>query len=122
MKRFVLLALMLPLLAPALHAQPAPLGRLFLDPQQRARLDQQRQRNPQFLPNLPAGESRQTFNGEVRRSDGKNTRWINGEADWSSGTPAPRVPVGDTIDPGTGQRESLLGDGRITVRRPPVRP
>ncbi len=122
MKRFILLVVVLSLITPAIHAQPAPLGRLFLDPQQRARLDQQRQRNPLFLPNLPAGESRQTFNGEVRRSDGKSTRWINGEADWTNRTPPPRVPVGDTIDPGTGQRESLLGDGRITVRRPSVQP
>ena len=97
-------------------AQQEPLGRLFFTPQQRAALDRQRQLNPSFNPNAADNETSQTLNGEVRRSGGRSTRWINGEADWNNSTPAPRVRVGDTFHPGTGERESLLGGGRIIVK------
>ncbi|MBT9522487.1 MAG: hypothetical protein IV101_16560 [Dechloromonas sp.] len=98
-------------------AEEAPLGRLFLDPQQRARLDAQRQHNPGFQPNAGEGEASQTINGEVRSSNGRRTRWINGEADWDSTAPPPRVPVGDTFNPATGERESVIGSGRIEIKR-----
>ena len=103
-------------------AQPEPLGRLFLTPQQRAALDRQRQINPNFLANATDADSRLTINGEVRRSSGRSTRWINGEAQWNRSSPAARAPVGDTFHPGTGERQSLLGEGRIIVRRPPAMP
>lgn len=97
-------------------ADQAPLGRLFLDPQQRARLDLQRQRNPNFLPNAGEGEISQTFNGEVRSSNGRRTRWINGEANWDETAAPARVPVGDTFNPATGERESLLRGGHILIK------
>lgn len=97
-------------------AQQEPLGRLFLTPQQRAALDRQRLLNPGFSPNMTDSEVSQTINGEVRRSSGRTTRWINGEAKWNDTAPAPKVPIGDTFHPGTGERESLLGSGRIIVR------
>lgn len=107
----------LPALAIALSAHAEPLGRLFLDAQQRARLDLQRQRNPGFQPN--ATEDRLTLNGEVRSSNGRRTRWINGEADWNGTGPNTGIPIGDTLNQSTGQRESVIGAGQIRIRRGP---
>jgi hypothetical protein len=98
-------------------AEEAPLGRLFLDPQQRARLDLQRQHNPGFQPNAGDNEASQTINGEVRSSNGRSIRWINGEANWDGSAPPPGVPVGDTFNPATGERESVIGSGRIDIKR-----
>ncbi|NTV69321.1 MAG: hypothetical protein HGA71_04145 [Azonexaceae bacterium] len=109
--------LLLALAMPPGFAADTSLGRLFLDPQQRARLDAQRQHNTGFLPNAGESEASQTINGEVRSSNGRRTRWINGEADWEGTTPPPRVPVGDTFNPATGERESVIGSGRIDIKR-----
>ncbi|MBL8429842.1 MAG: hypothetical protein JNJ95_08140 [Dechloromonas sp.] len=103
-------------IGPNFAAEQSSLGRLFLDPQQRAKLDAQRQRNPAFLPDGD-GEASMTINGEVRSSNGRRTRWINGTPDWNGNAPPVRVPVGDTFNPSTGQRESVIGDGRIVVKR-----
>ncbi|PKO94674.1 MAG: hypothetical protein CVU16_01570 [Betaproteobacteria bacterium HGW-Betaproteobacteria-10] len=111
-----LLLLILALLPSLAWPQQEPLGRLFFTPQQRAALDRQREQNRNFVPNASDSESRLTINGEVRRSSGRSTRWINGEADWNAETPTTGVPVGDTFHPGTGERESLLGEGRIVVK------
>ena len=105
-------------LSDANSAEPPALGRLFLDPQQRARLDQQRQHNPGFRPNANDPESRQILNGEVRSSNGRRTRWVNGAEIPGNMATEPPVPVGDTYHPATGERRSLLGDGRILVKRP----
>ena len=111
------LLLLLLMVAPTLSsAQQEPLGRLFLTPQQRAALDRQRLLNPGFSPNVVESEASQTINGEIRRGNGRTTRWINGQVVWDDAAPAPRVPVGDTFHPGTGERESLLGSGRIIVK------
>jgi len=117
MNRFrpVLLLVLACVQSPA-WAQTEPLGRLFFTPQQRAALDRQRQTNPNFLANTTEEESSLTINGEVRRSNGRSTRWINGKAQWKSSAPTARVPVGDTFHPSTGERESLLGEGRIVVK------
>ena len=102
------------------HAEQPPLGRLFLDPQQRTELDSQRRHNRAFLPNAEDQTAGQTLNGEVRRSDGRYTRWVNGKA--SQRGPAPRIPVGDTLYPATGERRGILGEGRLTIRQqPPAR-
>lgn len=111
-----LLALLLTLATAPGLADPAPLGRLFFTTEQRARLDLQRQRNPGFLPNAD-DEASITINGEVRSSNGRRTRWINGEVNWESSAPTAPVPVGDTFNPATGERESLLRDGRIQIKR-----
>lgn len=115
--RRIFLTLILLLSGNFTQADQPPLGRLFLDAEQRASLDQQRQRNPSFgqASNVNA-EAGLTFNGEVRSSNGRRTRWINGEADWNNTTSAPRVPVGNTYYPESGQNESLLGKGRIVVK------
>jgi hypothetical protein len=119
-KLFALL-LLASAIPPGFADQPA-LGRLFFDQQQRARLDAQRQRNPSVLANTGESEGSQTINGEVRSSNGRRMRWINGEANWDGTAQPPRVPVGDTFNPATGERESLLGNGRITIRPAPPRP
>jgi hypothetical protein len=110
------LILLLPLLGqnPA-WAQQDALGRLFFTPQQRSELDRQRLLNPGGNSAMTDNEVSQTINGEVRRSNGRSTRWINGSADWDSNTPRPRVPVGDTFHPGTGEHQSVLGGGKIIV-------
>jgi hypothetical protein len=113
--RLIALLLLASAITPSQADQPA-LGRLFLDPQQRALLDRQRLRNPGFLANTGDGEASQTINGEVRSSNGRRTRWINGEANWDGTTSPPQVPVGDTFNPATGERESLLRGGTITVK------
>ena len=90
--------------------QSEPLGRLFFTPQQRATLDLQRQQgNTRF-----DQEASYTLNGEVRRSSGKNTRWVNGEARTG---PTPRGVIGDTYHPSTGEQEKLLGSGRILIQK-----
>lgn len=65
------------------------LGRLFLTPEQRAQLDLVRVKRDQHqttnsdasMPAMaaPAGPGVVTYNGMVKRSDGKSTVWINGK-------------------------------------------
>jgi hypothetical protein len=64
------------------------MGRLFFEPSQRAQLDlaraQRDRRSPVVVPDTeqPApsqGPGVVTYNGVVRRSDGKSTVWINGK-------------------------------------------
>lgn len=114
--RLIALLIATSVVMPSIAETPA-LGRLFLDPQERARLDAQRQRNPAFLPDASDGEASQTINGEVRSSNGRRTLWINGDADWEGTAPPARVPIGDTFNPSTGERESLIGSGRIVIKR-----
>ena len=106
------------LLASALPAWPqsAPLGRLFFTPEQRILLDRQRQ---QAMLTNNQEDASYTLNGEVRSSSGKNTRWVNGTA--QTGT-TPHGVIGDTYHPATGERESLLGGGRITIQHLPAKP
>jgi hypothetical protein len=101
-------------------AQDATLGRLFMTPAQRATLDRQRLHNPNQRQGQPEMEGSQTFNGEVRRSDGRNTRWINGETNWEKSPAKLHIPVGDTLHPGSGEHQSLIGNGQIIVK--PSRP
>jgi hypothetical protein len=96
--------------------QSEPLGRLFFTPQQRALLDRQR---IQGMTSNFDQQASYTLNGEVRRSSGKNTRWINGEAQTG---PTPRGVIGDTYHPATGERDSLLGGGKIHVQNPALKP
>lgn len=115
MRRLVLPLLLA--LSSTAAADSTQLGRLFYDAQQRAHLDQQRQRNPWFgQQNAEDAEAGLTLNGEVRSSSGRRTRWINGTADWNNASPTPRVPVGNTYYPESGQSDGLLGSGRIVVK------
>lgn len=120
--RHLFLPLLLMIDLSTARAEPEALGRLFFTPQQRAELDRQRLVNPAFSSGTPDQPGSLTINGEVRRSSGRNTRWINGEAQWSETTPAPRVPIGDTFNPETGEHQSVLGAGKIVVKPASRRP
>lgn len=90
------------------------LGRLLLTPEQRNALEQQRRQVP--YSDAKTRGVKLTVNGEVRRNSGKSTRWINGEASHDgSGAELP-VAVGDSYDANSGERESLLRDGKISIR------
>lgn len=93
MNRWLILLLSLPMLAMA--AEPAPLGRLFLTPGERAALDVVRQNNrpPEKIITPGAmGEDEESANapaapppivtvhGYVKRSDGKGTVWVNDQS------------------------------------------
>ncbi len=116
-----ILPLLLALVALPAWPQSEPLGRLFFTPQQRAALDRERLLGFSQRPSGLDGESSYTYNGEVRRSSGKNTRWINGETQTAASRP-PGVAVGDTYHPATGERDSLLRGGNIVIQRKPPAP
>ena len=81
MKWFV--ALLLLVIVPIVQAaDPAPIGRIFFTPEQRAQLDTLRTQKAvasQVRDDEPVPEN-VTYNGIVRRSDGKTTVWVNNEA------------------------------------------
>lgn len=113
------LIFLLTLLPLGAQAQQEGLGRLFLTPEQRQALDRQRLLNPGNL-DIPDDDGGSlTINGEVRRSSGRTTRWINGEAEWNPSRQRPPVAVGDTFYPGTGEREGVLRGGKIVVKPAP---
>lgn len=86
---------------PACHADP---GRLFYTPEQRARLEAARTRKPsppvqQATPAAAAPVVR--FDGVVVRSDGSETRWVNG-----------RAQVGSSAVPGL-KPGQIRADGKV---------
>lgn len=139
-------------LAFALVAVPATsfaeeaLGRLFLTPEKRDLLDRQRALNS--LENQTLEEPQILINGQVRRSSGKRTTWINGQAQnddetrtgivarpdtraagrvmiESSEDPPASVKVGETLNRSTQEAVSPLGDGKVVVHKrgtAPARP
>ena len=121
MRYLPVLLLLLSAALPAWSQSESP-GRLFFTPQQRAALDRERALGLNQRPsNTLDGDASYTFDGEVRRSSGKNTRWING-VPLTTATRKPEVAAGDTYHPATGERESVIGDGRIVVQRKPATP
>jgi hypothetical protein len=127
-------------LPPAVQAQS--LGRLFLTPAQRAALDLRRASR---LPDKPAAVIVESptarINGQVVRSDGRSTVWVNGapvrEGSQSEGlrvTPTSRtaesvslaigegdrrveLKVGESMNRDTGEVHDLLGEGKVDVSR-----
>ena len=115
------------------------LGRLFFTPERRELLDRQRALNT--LESQVITEDPQIIvNGQVRRSSGKRTTWINGQAQndietrtgviahpaaqgheqviiESGEDPKTPVRVGQTLNRGTQETRDPLGDGAITVNR-----
>jgi len=86
--RRLILAIALSGLSAAGSAQEAPLGRLFLTPEQRAALDNARRNKIRAEAVVAAGSKKPkapparsvTINGVVSRSDGESTIWVNGHA------------------------------------------
>ena len=139
-RRIALLCMLATAAVPAL-AQPAPepLGRLLLTPEKRELLDRQRALNT--LEAQTNNEEPQILvNGQVRRSTGKRTTWINGQAQndtetrtgvvahpdargaervmiESSEDPRASVKVGESLNRSTQETASPLGDGRIIVHK-----
>jgi hypothetical protein len=113
------------------------LGRLFFTPEQRAALDARRRAR---LPDKPAAvvtvSPTMRVDGYVRRSGGKSTVFLNGEAaDESARVPEAgdssvsvrvgesgarvRLRPGETLDRGNGEVRDVIGDGEIRIRRAP---
>jgi len=115
--------------APASAAADENLGRLFFTPQQRQDLDRRRQANIQD--SAVGAESLITVNGQVSRSSGRSTTWINGVPQESASKPrdpakvtlpggegeAPvSLKIGQTLDKVRGEIRDELGEGRIAVQ------
>lgn len=132
----ILAALVLLLAAQACLAQE--LGRLFFTPEQRAALDARRKARVPDRPATAAITSPTTrLDGYVKRSGGRSTVWVNGEALPEGSGDAPRigssadgrvsVPIGEgrragmkpgeAIDRGTGEVRDVIGDGEIRIQR-----
>jgi hypothetical protein len=132
------------LLATASAAAAAQeLGRLFFTPEQRAELDARRKAR---VPDRPAAvlieSPSTTLDGYVKRSDGKSTVFLNGEAVTEGadakraqvvpsrddpsraaievGEGGRRIPlkVGESLDRGSGEVSDVIGKGEIKVERP----
>jgi len=122
------------LCAAASIAFPVPaladdLGRLFFTPQERQELDRRRASNIVDR-EAPAAESLVTVNGQVTRSGGKTTTWINGVAHddtYRSRDPARvgvqgrSVKVGETLDRSRGTVTDPLQGGEIRIQGSPAR-
>lgn len=113
MSRLLALLLLVALAGPCL-GEEAPLGRLFLSPEQRVALDNARRNRIRAeaiaaaadkKPKIPPARSI-TINGIVSRSDGESTVWVNG-----------RPTDGETED-GLRVAVSPGGQSSIVVREP----
>lgn len=80
MARSLLVLALLAHAAIAAGAPPAELGTLFHTPEERARLDRLRRGEPSEPPAGAAASAPRTpaVTGYVRRSDGRNTVWVDG--------------------------------------------
>ena len=129
------LVFLLMLLTGSAHAQE--LGRLFFTPEQRAALDARRKARVPDRPAVNTVVSPTTrLDGYVKRSGGRSTVFVNGDAVLEGTTEAPvvdperrggRVPVlagegagrielrpGEVLDRSTGQVRDVLGEsGRV---------
>lgn len=129
MQGFVTPLLIFAIGAPVPAAANENLGRLFFTPQQRQDLDRRRQANIQD--SAVGAESLVTVNGQVSRSLGRTTTWINGVPQENARKPrdpaqvtlpggvgeAPvNLKIGQTLDKVRGEIRDELGEGRIAVQ------
>lgn len=111
------------------------LGRLFFTEQQRQDLDRRRQANIQEA--TVVVDSLVTVNGQVSRSSGKSTTWINGIPQTSTrrpqdparatlpgaeGEPSVTVKIGQTLDKVRGEIRDAVPGGTIVTPPAPRRP
>jgi len=138
MKRALPMALLLCFCGSAGTAAGQDIGRLFFTPEQRSALDARRKARvpdkPSAAPIVASPTTR--LDGFVRRSGGRSTVWVNGEALGEVGPDAPRIdrsrstdarvsiPVGDSgaraalkpgqvLDRGSGEVRDVLGNGEV---------
>ena len=112
------------------------LGRLFLTPQQRQELDRRRQLNIKETVVADEGTGTVTVDGQVLRSNGQTTTWVNGAPEYDaerpddptrvriqSGESEVNVPVkvGQSIDRARGEVKDALRGGKVTIHQGPVR-
>ncbi len=109
-------------------SRAADMGRLFLTPEQRDDLDRRRANNVQDA--VVTAASRVTVGGQVARSSGRNTVWLNGIPQFDG----PRAPdparvavpkgeqegtvtlkIGETLDRASGEVNNGLDGGTIAV-------
>jgi hypothetical protein len=133
--RLCLLALLVA--GQALAAEP-PLGRLFFTPERRAALERQRQLNIQEDQALEG--STVSLNGVVVRSSGRNTVWVNQQAQpersvatgvavrverngkavvTADGEAPAELRVGESLNRATREKDNGIGGGTVAVK--PVR-
>ena len=108
------------------------LGRLFFTPQQRQDLNHRRQANVQEAG--VTAENKVTVNGQVSRSSGRTTTWLNGVPQESvrqprdparvtlpggEGESSVTLKIGQTLDKIRGEVKDPVGSGSIVV--PPER-
>lgn len=141
MRALAIAALLFALSATSTPGAAQELGRLFLTPEQRASLDARRKAR---VPDKPAAtivaSPTTRLDGYVKRSDGRSTVWVDGEAllegeqgdlprldaqgtgrvsiPLGEGRSRARLKPGETIDVGTGAVRDVIGSGRIAVRPP----
>ena len=129
MRRILILALLATVVCAPLAVAAEDLGRLFFTPQQRQDLDRRRAANAQEAATI-VQESTLTVQGQVSRSGGRTTTWINGvpQQDTHSTSDPARVrirtgedepevtlKVGETRDLVRGETRDGLGGGKIEV-------
>lgn len=133
MKRALpLLVLLLASASP--HGRADDLGRLFFTPEQRKALDARRKARVPDKPAAAIASPTVRLDGYVKRSGGKSTVWVNGEAVESparlpesseapvtvstgDGARAARLKPGEILDRGNGEVSDVIGGGEIRVRR-----
>lgn len=122
--RLILAGIFLALIFPS-PARPSALGRLFFTPEQRAVLDVRRDLGFQPGNQDATGEQQITVNGQVRRSSGRHTTWINGHPR-SEREPLPmglaRLKAGETLHLNHNRRTDLLQGGQLIISRSPPLP
>jgi hypothetical protein len=134
------LAILIAALLPAAGASAQELGRLFFSPEQRAALDARRKARLPDRPAQAAPSPTTRIDGTVKRSGGKSTVWVDGEAvpDGTQpeglrlrrGEDPSRVTViigedgrrremrvGETLDRASGAVKDVVGDGKVRVER-----
>lgn len=138
MMRAAFAALVLLLCAHQATAQE--LGRLFFTPEQREALDARRRARLPDRPNTVVASPTTRIDGYVKRSEGKSTVWVDGEAlpDGTQpeglrlrrGEDPSRVTViigedgrridlrvGQTVDRASGEVKDVIGDGEVRLGR-----
>ena len=129
MRSILILALLAAVVRAPISAAAEDLGRLFFTPAQRQDLDRRRAANVQETATV-IRESTLTLQGQVSRSGGKTTTWINsvpqhdtyGSSDPARASiqtgenePTVELKVGQTFDRVRSETRDGLGGGKIKV-------